>query len=129
MVTFLRCTLSLGSWLWYSFGNARATTELPMVPSEVGLRDMMILLMYGFVEQGLEHRASITTMVFCMMFCTIVILSYFCWKAQRTEKERASELVELQKLCDAFHGSGAVTVHPRIPELQWLGPKPQRRVA
>ena len=35
----------------------------------------------------------------------------------------------LQKLCDAFHGSGAVTVHPRIPELQWLGPKPQRRVA
>ena len=102
MVTFLRCTLSLGSWLWYSLGNARATTELPAVPSEVGLRDMMILLMDGFVEQGLEHRASFTTLVFSMMFCSIVILLHFCWKARRTEREQAKELVELQKLCDAL---------------------------
>ena len=85
-----------------AFGNVRTETALPMVSSEVGPRDMLLLLMYGFVEQGLEHRASFTTMVFCMMFCIIVILSYFCWKAHRTGVERAAELVELQKLCDAL---------------------------
>ena len=97
--------LSLGSWLWHVSSNARTDTDalpVPVVPAELGFRELLLFMVYGFVERGLEHQGGFTTMVFCMMFCIIVILSYFCWKAQRTEKERASELVELQKLCDAL---------------------------
>ena len=104
MVSFF-IALSLGSWLWHVSSNARTDTDaLPVlvVPAELGFREMLLFMVYGFVERGLEHQGGFTTMVFCMMFCIIVILSYFCWKAQRTEKERASELVELQKLCDAL---------------------------
>ena len=104
MVSF-PIALSLGSWLWHVSSNARADTDaLPVtvVPAELGFREMFLFMMYGFVERGLEHQGGFTTVVFSMMFCIIVIVSYFCWKAQRTEKERASELVELQKLCDAL---------------------------
>ena len=84
--------LSLGSWLWHVSSNARTDTDaLPMAvaPAELGFREILLFMMYGFVERGLEHQGGFTTVVFSMMFCIIVILSYFCWKAQRTEKERS----------------------------------------
>ena len=104
MVSFV-IALSLGSWLWHVSSNTRTDIDaLPVavVPAELGFREILLFMMYGFVERGLEHQGGFTTVVFSMMFCITVILSYFCWKAQRTEKERASELVELQKLCDAL---------------------------
>ena len=97
--------LSLGSWLWHVSSNARTETEaLPetVVPVDLGFHEILLFMMYGFVERGLEHQGGFTTVVFSMMLCSIVILLYFCWKARRTEREQAKELVELQKLCDAL---------------------------
>ncbi|OLP76596.1 hypothetical protein AK812_SmicGene43442 [Symbiodinium microadriaticum] len=70
--------LSLGSWLWHVSSNARTDTDaLPMAvaPAELGFREILLFMMYGFVERGPTDRKG---------------------------KERASELVELQKLCDAL---------------------------
>ena len=97
--------LSLGSWLWHVSSNARTETGTPpepVVPVELGFHEILLFMMYGFVERGLEHQGGFTTVVFSMMFCSIVILLYLCWKARRTEREQAKELVELQKLCDAL---------------------------
>ena len=98
--------LSLGSWLWYALGSAQTQPEaLPAavaVSTELWTRDMLLLLVYGLVEQGLEHRASFTTMASCMLFCICAIISCFCWKAHRTGIKQAAELIELQRLFDAL---------------------------
>ena len=84
-------------------GSARKTIALPAAPSELGLKDMVFLLVYGFVEQGLEHHATcFTSWTLCMLFCSFMVISYFLWRAHRTGMARAAELAELRELCDAL---------------------------
>ena len=91
------------SFLWYAFGVLEQKQHCP----QFGRRTCYFASVW-LVEQGLEHRATFTSWISCMLFCTFAFISFF-WRAHRTGRARAAELVELQKLCDASSASRRMT--------------------